>query len=791
MNRNFSLKHIYIENFKSIERLELDWTQNQLVVLDGPNGFGKTTIFDAIELVLSGKIDRIKKPEDARVSFNDVLFSNDSTRDLIIKIQFEYESKTITLAKVLPSLKRLTGIQKQPGRWEIFDTYHLETMNSPINEKNKITQDQLNALFNIDQFERIYSLFYYIQQQENTNFLKRPGKERLTEISRLFDTKEEEEEKDYLQNTCKFLEQEKRSLKKKIEETGKRIEQYKDQERLDAKEQVKYERLFYDSINKQWDREDIRILDKQLRDQILEELFVLEDFVINFDEFEKASFNKQLRQFAQGTELLGHTIQGKVFFSRFPEMEKMRERLRKVQSFITQLQDFHKNFSRIDFKALNEELKLELDIKAINEKIEKLRSRNGDISHLSKIVNELNNTRSRLITQMKSLHQHHHSNQSECPLCGFDWGNFDSLMNEIQGKSEYFSSLHNESAVIQNNEIEELYERHIKTPLSELNLVFNLPENQISEAFYRVVEAAKHREDDVAKFLIFCEQNNIGINEYFNIEYNSYLDDEKLNIQIGKLSSFLLGYLKTTKEGYSEFDQKHQIFSRLYKELFEESTERLALINQEKINSKKLYIDWVFYNQMNSNLQNELNKLTKYQENHKKLSKKVEELNQIITQYGLVIKQHWKNIMTDIEIPFYVYSGKIMQNYQRGLGLFVKETSDLDSIIFVSDIKSDHDALNYLSSGQLSALVISFTLALNKIYGHKDLGILLIDDPVQSMDEINMASLTELLRNDFSHKQIIISTHEEDVSRYLQYKFSKYGFRPSSFNMREQAKKGE
>lgn len=789
MNRNFSLKHIYIENFKSIERLELDWTQNQIVVLDGPNGFGKTTIFDAIELVLSGKIDRIKKPDDARVSFNDVLFSNDSTRDIIIKIQFEYESKTITLAKVLPSLKRLTGIQKQPGRWEIFDTYHLEAMNSPINEKSKITQDQLNALFNIDQFERVYSLFYYIQQQENTTFLKRPGKERLAEISRLFDTKEEEEEKEYLRNICKFLEQEKRSLKKKIEETGKRIEQYKDQERLDAKEQVKYERLFYDSINKQWDREDIRILDKQLRDQILEELFVLEDFVINFDEFDKASFNKQLRQFAQGTELLGHTIQGKVFFSRFPEMEKMRERLRKVQNFITQLQDFHKNFSIIDFKALNEEFKLELDIEAINEKIEKLRSRNGDISQLSKIVNELNNTRSRLITQMNSLHQHHHSNQSECPFCGFDWGNFDTLMNEIQGKSEYFSSLHNESAVIQNNEIEELYERHIKTPLSELNLLFTLPENQISEAFYRVVEAAKHREDDVAKFLIFCEQNNIEISDYFNIEYNSYLDDEKLNIQIGKLSSFLLGYLKTIKEGYSEFDQKHQIFSRLYKELFEESTERLALINQEKINSKKMYIDWVFYNQMNSNFQNELNNLTKYQKNHKKLSKKVEELNQLITQYDLVIKQHWKNIMTDIEIPFYIYSGKVMQNYQRGLGLFIKETSDLDSIIFVSDIKSDHDALNYLSSGQLSALVISFTLALNKIYGHKDLGILLIDDPVQSMDEINIASLTELLRNDFSHKQIIISTHEEDVSRYLQYKFSKYGLRPSSFNMREQAQK--
>lgn len=787
MNRNFSLKHIYIENFKAIERLELDWTQNRLVVLDGPNGFGKTTIFDAIELVLSGKIDRIKKPEDARVKFNDVLFSNDPTKDIIIKIQFENDGYTITLAKVLPAVKRLTGVLKQPGRWEIFDTYVLETIDSPVDEGKQISQNELSALFDIDQLERIYSLFYYIQQQENTSFLKRSGKERLAEITRLFDTREEEEEKKYLLSVCKYIEQEKRTVKKKIDESEDRIEQYKNYVQFDVKEQVRYEKLFYEPVNKQWDHQDVLISNKQLRDQIIEELLILEDFVNNFNEFDKANFNKQLRQFAQDTELLGHTTQGKAFISSFSEIEKMRDRRRKIQNFTTQLQDFHKYYSRIDYNALNEELSLKLDIKEINLKIERLKGRNGDISQISKIVNELNNTRNRLTTQMKSLHLHQQSNGGECPLCGFDWGNYDSLMNEIQSQSDYFSSLHNESALIQNREIDELYEYHIKAPLNELMLFLTLPENQVNEAFFHIIKAAKQREDDINKFLIFCEQNNIEINDFCNQEYNLYVDDEKRVLNIEKLSSSLLGYLKPIKEGYSEFDQKHQTFIRLFKEFFDESKERLALINQEKINAKKQYIDWVFYNQINSNHENEINKLTKYQEIYNKLSDKVDELNQIINQYDLSIKQHWKNIMTDIEIPFYIYSGKIMQNYQRGLGLFIKEKSDLESIIFVSDINSDHDALNYLSSGQLSALVISFTLALNKIYGHKDLGILLIDDPVQTMDEINMASLTELLRNDFSHKQIIISTHEEDVSRYLQYKFSKYGLFPSSFNMREES----
>jgi exonuclease SbcC len=37
-----------------------------------------------------------------------------------------------------------------------------------------------------------------------------------------------------------------------------------------------------------------------------------------------------------------------------------------------------------------------------------------------------------------------------------------------------------------------------------------------------------------------------------------------------------------------------------------------------------------------------------------------------------------------------------------------------------------------------------------------------------------MVSLVELLRNEFSDRQIILSTHEDHVSRYFIYKFLKY-----------------
>ena len=51
---------------------------------------------------------------------------------------------------------------------------------------------------------------------------------------------------------------------------------------------------------------------------------------------------------------------------------------------------------------------------------------------------------------------------------------------------------------------------------------------------------------------------------------------------------------------------------------------------------------------------------------------------------------------------------------------------------------------------------------------------MLIDDPVQTLDDINVAGFVDLLRAEFSDRQIILSTHEDEMSAYMQYKFKKY-----------------
>lgn len=77
------------------------------------------------------------------------------------------------------------------------------------------------------------------------------------------------------------------------------------------------------------------------------------------------------------------------------------------------------------------------------------------------------------------------------------------------------------------------------------------------------------------------------------------------------------------------------------------------------------------------------------------------------------IEAYKKQIIDEIEIPFFIYSSRLLQSYQGGQGVFMD--NDGESIRFKFPGK-EHDFLYTMSSGQLSAVLLSFSLALNKIY---------------------------------------------------------------------------
>ena len=91
-----------------------------------------------------------------------------------------------------------------------------------------------------------------------------------------------------------------------------------------------------------------------------------------------------------------------------------------------------------------------------------------------------------------------------------------------------------------------------------------------------------------------------------------------------------------------------------------------------------------------------------------------------------------------------------------------------------------------MSSGQLSAVALSFLLCMNQAYGaNKACSILLIDDPVQTIDDVNMVGFVDILRYEFGDRQIFISTHEQSFEWFLRYRYSKAEKKVNVFNMKD------
>ena len=75
-----------------------------------------------------------------------------------------------------------------------------------------------------------------------------------------------------------------------------------------------------------------------------------------------------------------------------------------------------------------------------------------------------------------------------------------------------------------------------------------------------------------------------------------------------------------------------------------------------------------------------------------------------------------------------------------------------------------------LSSSQLNVLAVSVFLALNLGMPSLPLETVILDDPFQSLDDVNLLGLIDLLRRSRAQRQLFISTHDERFAGLLERK---------------------
>ena len=244
------------------------------------------------------------------------------------------------------------------------------------------------------------------------------------------------------------------------------------------------------------------------------------------------------------------------------------------------------------------------------------------------------------------------------------------------------------------------------------------------------------------------------------------------------------------KRVFSNEDFTNNLSLYAYDSLLEEYpdiewTEQNLLQDEKMVDNKKGYIKAAINSKKNEKA-NEIKACIKKNIRRWKALKAIrEDLKNIQKLYSDAIESYKNQILKRLRVPLLIYTGKILQDYQNGLGVFISK----DEMRFVTNGDVKHDILNTFSSGQLSGFVLAFLFSMNKQYvkeSEDDLGFILIDDPVQTMDDINISSMIEVLRNDFKDRQIILSTHETDKENYILYKFFKYNRIGQSFNVKDQ-----
>nr|WP_257576247.1 hypothetical protein [Vibrio parahaemolyticus] len=213
--------------------------------------------------------------------------------------------------------------------------------------------------------------------------------------------------------------------------------------------------------------------------------------------------------------------------------------------------------------------------------------------------------------------------------------------------------------------------------------------------------------------------------------------------------------------------------------------EDFYIITAEDLRDKEQYISIKANEAQNARLQTCISALKLIEKETLAAQKAQEKIKKLRDTLKDTEQRYTDQTISAIELIFHIYSGRLIQNYQRGLGLFI-ESRDGTQLRFLTAEKSEHDAVMSMSSGQVCALGLAFFLSLNKVYAKVPL--ILIDDPSQSLDEINVASLTDLLRCELKHCQLIVSSHEDDISAYMRYRFDRAGLKTSSLNMQLLAK---
>lgn len=851
------IKKILIKNFKNIKERIIDFQEN-VTLFVGPNGFGKTTIFDAIELSLTGKIRRIEESDysDGRSNFSAPYFQNNPNENTFIELMLTNdEGNSLIVSSLYKSSMNTEGsnvpkfsFSKFQRRVRVGPGISFQSDEDFEGSSERDIQKDISQFLGYESEDYslgdTFDLFNYIQQDETAYYLKQKEKDRKEQLNFLLNIGNYVNRKNRLErlrSTLSSTEKELRAKKGKLKNSP-----------------IKYNTLY----SKLSLREDTDfafnnksiVFDDELSNEslniYLSEIEKLQEFRDSFspkDYFLRKQSEQFERDVLEDKDFICYLIIRKIFENQ-ENIESIKQNHSLIsneknysyfllKNYIEQLESLE-NDSRI-FKR-GKILKSLLDVEIDKLNIELIKnSLNGFVDWEfgkvwfemfdSKLTNYKNKKEqlddgtdsiNKLLEIRSRLKEHSDNNHSECVFCGYDWIESKNLLlayeettNQLRKNLTNFeievSNLVEELNQLKmelQNQIQMEQEKLFVIPDDFLMAIRSISNYDFPESFSNLVvmnsemtpmlvdkNASLQKFEFLKKELIsLLQEKQLIPNEVYDtflrvvskrvdfeklLEKYSILDGESIRefgISFGLLpislhkfeenKDGLLVFLEELRSQIVFDNSKSSDLQNLFDKYFESNEKTFEDCTIESINQKREYI----INQF------ELQNLTMFHQIEKRLQiieqtitylqNRVRELNNNINSYQ-------EQMIQKLKLPFYMYTAKILQNYQQGMGVLLT-TQNNSNIRFIANSNSEQDVMYQLSSGQVAVISFAFTLALNTTFKiSKEFKFLSIDDPIQDMDSMNVYALIDLIRHSLSDYQIIMSTHNDGSAMFIKYKF--------------------
>ena len=793
---SYKIKNLYVKNFKCFDnkkfyKFEFEPDANP-TILSGPNGFGKTTFFDAIELVFTGKITRMQlniESKSTNLNKNILLNTSEEFGYIVLILKNEDNSYVTIVASINNSYKKIDI--KNSIKYAVLK-YYLD-----IQKFDEIVSNTMIWKDNIDEFKfnkEHFNVYYYISQAESVSFLKKNISDRKNSINGMLKLENVDKKIEKItskligkntQNKDVLINKEIHSLEEKIQEKATKISKYNSEI---SNENIEFEKLLNypeDAELKKWDddTEKMDVLSLYKKDEYIKEIRGLSLLYKNLSDYKQYLENQKIKQILNNAETINDFINIYRFFTSDEINKDLVIDYIKKETQKNSIYKYSKFFrTKLDLEEYNKDNNIKLkNIGGIEFKfnVDEIDSTVIQINKISKVLSELQQKKEKINTARINLHELAKTDReiTTCPYCNYDYQNAELL-------EEAYNSLGiqiENSKATEARQVDELKEKLKELTIEDTELINSILGDMTDES------VLKSQEELLQLERILKDENKIQDLMKIKkiIKDDSLWHDLDNKMKIVEIKGIMAA--STTEYKDADFDKllTEYDFVKLY-----DSHETILHLKQDKlldskaVDSKIAYVENKFVVAQNEEYMNERKELRSVLTRKKKLENLRKQFDNLKKVYESSINDYKNSIIKKLRLPLLIYTGKILQDYQNGLGVFINR----DEMRFVFNIDSKLDILNTFSSGQLSGFILSFLFAMNKQYiveDNDDIGFVLIDDPVQTMDDINIASFIEVLRNDFPNKQIILSTHETDKENYILYKFLKYNLKGRSFNVKE------